>query len=488
MYILKNAYISITRNKGRNILIGSIILVIACTCTIVLAINNTATDLINSYKSAYDKELTIAFDRTNMKEQFDFSNEEGKEKVKEKFNNIDSYTVEDIKNFAKSKYIKSYYYTYSISLSGETIEKAEFSNDEKNNMPDMKENKDMPGNNTLDFTVTGYSTLEAMSEFINGTYTMSEIKDNAWEIAFSGNYVFINEELAEYNNLELGNKITLKDEDENTYEFEIIGIYKENEDSKNTKSNKMDMFSSSANTIITNADALVNITDDNENINANLSPTFIIDSYKNKDKIQDEFYKKGLDENYVVETNEEQATSSLQSVKNVKSFAITFLIITLVIAGVVLVILNLINIRERKYEIGVFRTIGFSKLKLTLQFVSELMIIAIVALTLGAGLGAMLSKSVSNSLLENEIKSTSSQKEDMKQNFVGNMKGDFKEMPNMPSGTANIQAYETIDAVVNAKVLVELFGIGILLVLLSSVSAMISIQRFSPLTILKERS
>ncbi len=487
MYILKNAYISIARNKGRNILIGSIILVIACACTIVLAINNTATDLINSYKSAYDKELTITFDRSNMKEQFDFSNEESKEEAKEKFNNINSYTVEDIKNFAKSKHIKSYYYTYSISLSGSSIEKAELSNDDKNNMPDMKENKDMPDNSALDFTVTGYNTIEAMSEFINGTYTMSEIKDNAWDIAFSGNYVFINEELAEYNNLELGNKITLKDEDENTYEFEIIGIYKENEDSTNTQSNKMDMFSSSANTIITNADALVNIANENENINANISPTFIIDSYKNKDKIQEEFYEKGLDENYVVETNEEQATSGLQSVKNVKSFAITFLIITLVIGGVVLVILNLINIRERKYEIGVFRTIGFSKLKLTLQFVSELMIIAIVALTLGAGLGAMLSKSVSNSLLENEIKSTTTQKEDMKQNFGGNMKGDFKEMPNMP-GTANVQAYETIDAIVNAKVLLELFGIGILLVLVSSASAMISIQRFSPLTILKERS
>lgn len=38
MYILKNAWISITRNKGRNILMGIIILVIACATTISLAI------------------------------------------------------------------------------------------------------------------------------------------------------------------------------------------------------------------------------------------------------------------------------------------------------------------------------------------------------------------------------------------------------------------------------------------------------------------
>ena len=71
MYILKNAQISTTRNKGRNILIGIIIVVIACACTITLAINNTANDLISSYKKKYQKELSIACNRYKMKEKFD---------------------------------------------------------------------------------------------------------------------------------------------------------------------------------------------------------------------------------------------------------------------------------------------------------------------------------------------------------------------------------------------------------------------------------
>ena len=45
MYILKNSLISIARNKGRNILIGIIILVIACASTVTLAIRNTANRL-----------------------------------------------------------------------------------------------------------------------------------------------------------------------------------------------------------------------------------------------------------------------------------------------------------------------------------------------------------------------------------------------------------------------------------------------------------
>lgn len=44
------------------------------------------------------------------------------------------------------------------------------------------------------------------------------------------------------------------------------------------------------------------------------------------------------------------------------------------------------------------------------------------------------------------------------------------------------------NAVVDMSVLGELLGIGLLLTLLSSASAMISIANFRPLTILKERS
>ena len=256
----------------------------------------------------------------------------------------------------------------------------------------------------------------------------------------------------------------------------------------------MSMFSNSANTIITNADSLVSITSSNENVKGTINPTFIIDDYKNADKIEEEFYEKGLNENYSVETNEEEATSGLTSIQNVRSFATTFLIITLIIGGIILFIINMINIRERKYEIGVLRTIGISKVKLTMQFVLELLIVGFVALLIGAGIGATMSKSVSNSLLSSEIESSKTQDEKVRNNFGGSSVGDFSQGKGMPSmdfsrkGTPNIEAYDSIDAVVSISVLLELLGIGLTLILISSLSAMISIQRFTPLTILKERS
>ena len=490
MFIFKNAWISITRNKGRNVLIGAIILVIACACTITLAINNTASDLINSYSSAYNKELTLAFDRESMMKDFDIRGEEGREQAKEKFENIASYTIEDVKTFAEVKHIESYYYTYSFSLNGNNIEKAEIETDSKfGGMPGG--GRGPMGGSSMDFTLTGYSSVESMSEFINGTYTMTEVTDNAWDVAFDGNYVFINEELASYNELSLNDKIKLEDEDGKTYEFEIIGIFKDNEESEDSM---MSMFSNSANTIVTNADALVNIDAENDDINGTVNPTFIIDDYANAEAIQTELYEKGLDETYIVETNQEIAEAGVSSVKNVKSFATTFLIITLLIGGVVLFILNMINIRERKYEIGVFRTIGISKLKLTMQFASELLVVAFIALIVGAGIGATMSKPVSNSLLSSEIESATTSRDEMQNNFggPGGMPGGDRggNMPdfNKMSGVPTIQAYDSIDAVVNVTVILELLVIGLSLVFVSSLASMVSIQRFSPLTILKERS
>ena len=497
MYILKNAWISITRNKGRNILIGLIILVIAAAATITLAINNTATDLINSYVSAYDKEVTISFDRSSMTENFDPSDKSSREEMMEAFNNVGEYSVEDIKNYGDSEYIDSYYYTYSISLNGNNIEKAE--SDSGFGGRGGKGPMDfMPSSSSMDFTLQGYSSIDSMSEFIDGTYTMWDITDNAWDIAFDGNYVFINEELADYNELELNDKIILEDEDENTYEFEIIGIFEDNDTSNNSP---MSMFSNSVNTIVINAEALEKITKENDDIEGSVNATFIIDEYDNLEKLQNEFYEKGLDETYILESNEEVATSGVASIQNIKGFSLTFLIITLVIGGIVLFVINMINIRERKYEIGVLRTIGVSKSKLTSQFVLELLIVALVTLLLGAGIGAVSSKGVSNMLLASEISSSEEQMNEMQNNFggpggvPGGSGGDRGNMPGgMPggfeniSGVPSIQAYDSVDAVVDIKVLLELLGIGLSLVLVSSLSAMISIQRFSPLTILKERS
>lgn len=198
---------------------------------------------------------------------------------------------------------------------------------------------------------------------------------------------------------------------------------------------------------------------------------------------EEELKSKGLSEYYTINTNLEELQNATKSIENVKTFATTFLIITLIIACIVLFVINMINIRERKYEIGVFRTIGVSKFKLTIQFVLELLIVSIIMLGIGAVIGTFLAKPVGNQLLQNEIDSTKVAEEEISNNFG---RGGPMEMQH--KGTVNIQTIDSIDAVVDFTVIAQLLGIGVLLTIISSLASMISIQRFSPLTILKERS
>ena len=431
--------------------------------------------MIKSYEDKYEVEATIGVNRENMMKDFNPEDRDGsKEDMREKFNSISSISVDDIKNYADSKYVKSYYYTLSLGVNSNLTKAENSSSDGKMDRP----KGDFNNNDSSDFTLKGYSSIDSMNDFIEDSYT---ITDGEVSTDFEGNNCIINNELATLNNIKVGDTITIIDSsnEDNTYELTVTGIYKEKEDSDNG----LKMFSNSVNTIITNTNVVNNIKSNNSDLNVSSAPTF-------------ELTEKGLSDSLKLETNLDQVQNATSTISNVRTFAITFLIITLVIGTIVLFVINMINLRERKYEIGVLRTIGMKKSKVCLQFLCELMIVSFASLIIGAGIGAVISVPVSNSLLANEISSAKNEMNEIGKNFgrgndsdnSGN-KAPGSDFNNKSfKGVTNIQAFDSIDAAVDFKVLVELLGIGLLITLISCSSSMISIQKFSPLTILKERS
>ena len=555
MYIFKNALVNIKRNKGRNILIGVIIMVIAAACAITLAIRESANKIVASYEEQNKIEATITLDRNSLMQSFRDSNKSQEEMINA-FNNIANVTEEEVQKYGDSEYLESYYYTISLSVDAKDIKEATDSlvkettttktettsrtqNWGSGNMPSMPGG--MPpggfsgGSRTTTsrrttttktekifnekaedgaFTLVGYNSYEDMKDFINGDYIITDGEVNS---DFTGKYCVISEELATLNKLEVGSKITIVDpkDSSKTYELEVTGIYKENTDSS---SNMANMFTDSANEIITNINVVKEILGNNEKLSGTVTPTFIVKDVDSIELFTNEVKEKGLSETYTITDNSEDIANATESIKNVKIFATTFLIITLIIGGVVLVVINMINIRERKYEIGVLRTIGMKKSKVSLQFMFELLVVCIFALLLGAGIGSFTSVPIANSLLANEISNANSKYENINNNFGRGMptrpddsktevekentteenkettdntqetKEEKKDEVQPNFGIARVNQIDNINAVVNFKVLMELLGIGILLTLIGSLASMIAISRFSPLNILKERS
>ena len=562
MYILKNAITSIKRNKGRNILIGIIIIVIAVSCTITLATLSSANDIVTAYEEKNPIEATIEIDRKSLMDYLK-DGDKTQEQMINAFNDIKGVSEDEINNYGNSEYISNYYYTYTSGVDAKNLTEATDSlvketTTTKTETTRKTQTRRFPSNGKTPpnfqggnsgsstttttkkttttqiqkifnekasegaFTLIGYNSYEDMKDFINGTYT---ITDGEVSSDFESNNCVISEELATLNNLKVGDTITIVDPKttSNTYELIVSGIYKESSD---TSSDMTSMFTNSANNIITNVKFIKAILEKNTDLEATITPTFIIKDKESVELFANEVGEKGLNEYYKVSNNLEEIESATEVVNNVKIFATTFLIITLAIGGIVLIVLNMINIRERKYEIGVLRTIGMKKSKVSIQFMSELLIVCIISLVIGALGGSALSVPVSNMLLSNEIENANSKYDDISNNFgrgprefiddrndneeetavenKGETTVENKEESNEENketnnnenvkeekydfGIANISEIKSIDAVVDFKILLKLLGIGVSLTLLSSLATMIAISRFSPLTILKERS
>ena len=508
MYILKNALISIKRNKGRNILIAIIITAIAASLTIALSIISSANTIVNAYENKYDYESTIEMNRNSVIKNLTTEANSQSEKIS-KFSEVPILTIEEVENYGDSKYLKSYYYTYSVGVNANNLEEAT-DKLEKTTTTTTTTRKPIPSRgdrreqskgsegysetkttkktevitnpNALNgaFTLVGYNTYESMKEFIEGSYviTLGIVSDD-----FTSNFCVINEELASINNLNVGDTITVVNPNNSklTYELIISGIFKDNDEENNSYS----MYTNSVNKIITNANFVKKLTADDTSLKYVINPTYILVDKNNAEEFKNEIVNKGLSEFYQVTNNIDSIEKQTEPISNVKTFAITFLLITLIIGIIVLLVINMINVRERKYEIGVLRTIGMSKIKVISQFVLELMIVSSVGLLLGGGIGAYTSVPVANKLLEQEISSQKSESKDIRKNF-----GDFENKSSNVkiNGISNINQVSEINAAVNIKVLVKLLLIGLFLTIISSLSAMVSIAGFSPLTILKERS
>ena len=111
MYILKNAWRSITRSKGRNILIGIILFVIAVSACIALSIGEAA----ETARQDSEDQLSIT-GQISVNRQAMMQNQYSKEDKKEAMTNMEELSLDDLKSYADSDYVKSFYFTSSVSL------------------------------------------------------------------------------------------------------------------------------------------------------------------------------------------------------------------------------------------------------------------------------------------------------------------------------------------------------------------------------------
>lgn len=143
-------------------------------------------------------------------------------------------------------------------------------------------------------------------------------------------------------------------------------------------------------------DADTTANDDDNNTTTQLSYTYVLGSADDYETFASDVRKAGLDDTCAVQSADvENHESSLVPLDSLAKFALTLLIVVLAVGAVVL---NLFNICERKYEVGVLTAIGVKKVKVAAQFAIELLIVTMCGIALGVAGGAVASVPVSNQL------------------------------------------------------------------------------------------
>ncbi len=545
MYIIKNAFRCIGRSKGRNVLISIITLVIAVSACLGLSIRQAAESAKESTLEELSVTATISYDRSSMMNDimgggapsgggFD------RDQFKDVMGNASSLTLEEYQTYSEADSVEDFYYTLTAAFNGnddflpvtDETEEEEEESSSSSGFGGFGGGMGFPGGggmgdmfSSADFSVIGYSSDSSMTAFIDGTASVLE-GGTMFEEGTAENECVVSEELAIYNDLSVGDTIIITNPslESETYELEIVGLYT----SSANNDFSMSMFGKSqdpANQIYMSATALQAILDASDEasttvtsetsgresdsaVTGTLSATYVFANTENYYAFEDEVRTLGLDDSYTVSSSDLAAfENSLTPLNTLSTMAGWFLLVILIIGAIILVVLNIFNVRERKYEVGVLTAMGMKKWKVAAQFMCEILVVTMIAVIIGAGIGAVSSVPVTNALLAGQVESQNSQQTQMNENFgrPGNFGGGFPggNMGDVPSdipddvGTGN-NPFESmfgdaadyiteVNSAMNLTVVLQMLGVGLLLTLIASMASVSFIMRYDPLKILANR-
>lgn len=569
MYIFKNAFKNISRSMGRNILIGIIVTVIAASSCVALSIRKSSENARETNMKNLNITAHINVDRAYVMETIQNSGVDMSDRsaMQEVLKDASGLSLDEMSEYANSEYVSSFYYTNMLILNGdeniqpidpnaevssdtdaeeteetgEAAEDSEEGSDSQQLQPDpnqqMQPGMDQqgqmqPGQNQMqqggmmqgpgmqqqdpetmmasmgDFKLTGFSSDAAMEDFNTGVSTITE--GSMFDENTSDMVCVISSELATYNSLSVGDKITLsnlKDEEE-TYELEIVGIYK-NSNSSNSMSTGN--ANDPANEILTSSnvvDLIVGESEDSQEeedkrLSSSVTGSYVFADMDGYDGFEAYLTKKEGGKYVLTSSDVASYEASLVPLENLKSFATAFLWVILAIGAIILVVLNMFNIRERKYEVGVLTAIGMHKGKVALQFMLEIFIVTIFAILIGTGIGAATSVPLTNKLLESQVQQQESSESSQQANFGrenGQQQGPgMQQGPGQQMGSSQgkfskggdivgpVNYIDSVSYAVDGVVVMQMIGIGILLSIISSLIAIVFIMRYQPLKILTER-
>jgi len=133
--------------------------------------------------------------------------------------------------------------------------------------------------------------------------------------------------------------------------------------------------------------------------------TAIVDSIDNMDAAQ-EALAADLGGGADVSAGSNNLEAAVDSLASVQKISLTGFIAALVTAGLIILLIMIMIVRERRREIGVLKAIGASNRTIGLQFVLESLALVVIAAVLGTGVAAAASSGIADALVSSSTGTT----------------------------------------------------------------------------------
>ena len=502
MNYMKRAIQSLWAKKGRSIIMIAVFSAILIFVLAGLTIRSGADLATTNAKKSVGATVTLSTNREAMFKQSD-SEDENSRPDPGSFERT-PVNLSDAKKIAKLSNVKSYSFEASTSADKSSgIEPISSDSDASNDSTENTEESTdeqmagfggggAPGSMSQgDFQIKGVSESSSYSEFSAGTASLVEGEAITSEDEGTNN-VLIEQSLAEANDLSVGDTFKIKDTDDKDVEVTIKGIYKTS-DSGDSMSAQFN-FMNPSNTIFSSY-TMVNTLTGSEGKTID-SAVYNLEDPKDMDSFVKQANKLIDTDTFSLETNDQMYQQMLQPLNNVSSFAKNIVILVAAAGVIILTLIIMLSIRERKYEIGVLLSLGESRMKVISQFFVEIFICMIFALGIAAASGNVVGNAVGNQLLSQQT--TSQNTEGQEANAAGNNggPGGQGQMPGGGNGGprgggqmggnpfTQTEEIQELNISVKPMEILSLGGIGLGISLFSIVLSSAGILRLNPKKIL----
>ena len=219
------------------------------------------------------------------------------------------------------------------------------------------------------------------------------------------NSIIVHEEFAKQNNLKLGDEVDLelldieKSGKIKSHKFKIIGSFSGKK--QETYTGLSSDFSE--NMVFVDYSTSQEILNKSENNKIANKILMYSSSAESTDLALNKLKELKIDDSkYFVEKDSNAFEESLESVSGIKHM-IKIMTYSIMLGGIIVLSLILILwLRERIYEIGIFLSIGTSKIQIIMQFIFELLFISIPSIISSLFLGNVLIKVIAGGLINSE--------------------------------------------------------------------------------------